>query len=192
MDDLVPFLFFLVIVAVNVVAGIVKTVNSSPKKETSGEEEEDPFRRFFRELVQEINPPREVNLPEWPEGVERPDYIHEVAPVSSPESETEEQDSFTEDSLPVKNVEQDIVALRDRIEPIEVAPVSFSSPRNNASLSSFSGSHGLRMPSLSQQGTSPFQIKGKRALRKAMRAHILFSPPKALEPFSFSGNGHSK
>ena len=93
MEDLVPLIFFLVIVAVN---GLKFLIERGAKKRVatpSNQPKEDPPRNtqpsienFFENIVEQLAPkPREV--PDWPENVERPDYIQEMTEFGDDQAE---------------------------------------------------------------------------------------------------------
>ena len=51
----------------------------------------------------------------------------------------------------------------------------------------FSGSHGIRIPGMNAFiqsgaiGQADFRIKGKNDLKRAIQAHVIFSPPRAFD-----------
>ena len=150
MEDLVPLLFFLVIVVVNVLKFFIEK-GGKPKKnqEQSGEappKRTSAFESFFADLAEQMAP-KPTELAEWPEGIERPDYTQEMEEFQ--QEQTEEIEEQT---------------------PAEIIP--FSVPRSQAAV-------------VQHSGGSRLQLNGGKTLRQAMLAHIVFSPPRALD-LSFS------
>ena len=143
MEDLIPFLIFVAIGGINLLSFLAKKSKQSRQAEGSPEPQRPPsqLERFFEQLSEQLNPQEPTELPDWPEGLERPDYIHEMEAVE----EVEE---------PQPNIMPD--------------------PQVQTK----------KTPTPSKKQKAPFRIGGKKELRQAMLAHIIFSPPRAID-FSF-------
>jgi hypothetical protein len=189
MEDLVPLIFFLVIVAVNALkffiekGGKPKQASGTPKPRQPGGE---PPKRatssveeFFESIAEQIAPqPRKV--PDWPEGTERPDYMQEMAEFTfEPDDELEEEEEEEERSAEIIPMPEPVLpALRE----MEI-PATVQLPTQSV----LSGSHGLRIAGMNSfiqsgaMGQNDFRISGKKNLRQAVLAHVIFSPPRAFD-----------
>ena len=150
MEDLVPLLFFLVIVVVNVLKFFIEKGGKAKKSpEQSGAvppKRPSAFETFFTDLAEQMAP-KPTELADWPEGVERPDYTQ-----------------------PMEGFQPELTEEPEAQLPAEIIP--FQVPRSQAAKIQHSG--GARL-----------QLEGGKGLRQAMLAHIVFSPPRALD-LSFS------
>ncbi len=148
MEDLFPLVIFLVIVGVNV----FKFFAEKGKAQPTQEEGQSPVQKrpsvlesFFENLAEQMAP-RPTELPPWPEGRERPNYLHEREEVK----EEEITESYFDEA------------------PESLVPKKTNPP-------------GHTPPSIQMAQRYGFQIKSKNALKQAMIAHIIFSPPKAFD-----------
>ena len=186
MEDLVPLIFFLVIVAVN---GLKFLIERSAKKRTaspSRQPEEEPPRNtptslenFFENIAEQLAPkPRET--PDWPENIERPDYMQEMEEFEDEQAE-ELRKEQTAEIIPMPVQEPVMQKAAEAAESSMVQLPVQSLQR------AFSGSHGIRIPGMNSFiqsgafGNSDFRIDGKQDLKRAMLAHAIFSPPRSLE-----------
>jgi hypothetical protein len=181
MEDLVPLIFFLVIIAVNGLKFLIERGAKKRAASPSHQREEEPPRNtppsiedFFEKIAGQFAPkPREE--PDWPENVERPDYVQEMAEFEHDQAEElwEEQ---TAEIIPMP-VQEPVMQ-----KAAEAAKVQL------AFQSTFSGSHGIRIPGMTSfvqsgaVGNSDFRITGKQDLKRAMLAHVIFSPPRVFDP----------
>ncbi len=145
MEDLVPLIFFLVIVGVNVLKFFIEKGGKARKaSEQSGESPPKRASRietFFEELAEQMAP-KPTELADWPEGLARPNYA-------------EEMEEFQQEQAEAIKPTPDVVIQEPSLAAI------------------------IQMPM--RQGSS-FQLKGgSKTLRQAMLAHIVFSPPRALD-----------
>lgn len=180
MEDLVPFLIFLIIVAVNVVKFLAER---GKRKPSSGKAEPQPpqpkratssLETFFEDLAKQMAP-KPPEIPDWPEGHERPDYVQEMETFEPTRGEEfgEEQ---TAEIIPFSPPEP-VARARETTAPATVQRQTTTKPM-------LSGSQGMRMPSMNRGGNrqrSGFRIKGRESLKQAMIAHIVFSPPRAYD-----------
>jgi len=146
MEDIGPFLIFIIIIIVNIVKFVSE--RGKPKKTTNSQKPRQvgaSLESFFESLIQ---PPKPTKIAEWPEEVERPDYIHETDEFEFPNVEEYEEPPAPPAPTP---------------QPTISTPPKTQSPQ----------------PSIPQ---NRFTIQGKKQLKQAMLAHLIFSPPPALEP----------
>jgi hypothetical protein len=185
MEDLVPFIFFIVIVVVNGLKFLIERARKKSARENPGQPEEAPVREtphsiesFFETIAEQIAPkPREV--PDWPESRERPDYIQEKEEFEVAQAEEFEEERVAEIiPMPMPEPLLKIVA--------QVAAAKVQLPTESLQ-TAFSGSHGLRIPGMNsfvqsgKVGKSNFRIEGKQDLRRAMLANMIFSRPRAMD-----------
>ncbi len=144
MEDLFPLVIFAVIVGVNVLKFFAEKGKAKP---TPGKDQPQPRRKpsplesFFEDLAEQMAP-KPTELATWPEGRERPDYVHEM------EEFEEEQPP---EPLPV-----------EILQPVAVV-------------------HKAETPPAARPRRDGFRIEGKKNLKQAMIAHIIFSPPRAFD-----------
>lgn len=182
MEDLVPFLIFIVIALVNVVKFVLEK-GAKGKKPPALPGEAPPQRapstieQFFGEMAEKLEP-KPTPVPDWPEGYERPDYMQEmedfeeeqaVEIVPMPESVITPM-PVVHDTLPLQGVEK---------------AVSFQAPAQVAS-SVFAGSSRMRLPPVPMMrsnaaGTIDFNLKSRKKLKQAIIANLIFSQPRAYD-----------
>jgi len=158
MEDLVPLIFFLIIVAVNVLKFFIEKGRPKP---SSGKKippaKQTPrtpssMESFFENLAEQMTP-KPTELAEWPEDRERPDY-------------TQEMEEFT--TAQAKEQEEERVA--------EIIP--FHAPEPKVPEKATPRSQEIRTQTKNRSG---IRVKGKKNLKRAMIAHIVFSPPRSLD-----------
>ena len=152
MEDLIPFLLFLVIGAVKLFGFLAKNSKQSYQEKGSSESKRDSsqLKHFFEQLSEQLNPQEPTELPDWPEGYERPNYLHEMETY--------------------KEVQPEIMKTPEVVqepEPNLLEPLTPTTP------------HRCSLPISNK--LNAFQFHEKKGLRQAMLAHILFSPPRALD-----------
>jgi hypothetical protein len=183
MEDLVPFIFFLVIVAVNGIKFLIeragkksRSENPASSPETSPQEAPNSIEGFFETIAEQIAPkPRDI--PDWPESRERPDYRQEMEEFEVAQAEELEEEHVAE-IIPLPEPEPFLQGN------VAAAKVQLSSESLKGA---FSGSHGIRISGMNsfvqsgKVGHSDFRIKGKQDLRRAMLANMIFSRPRAMD-----------
>jgi hypothetical protein len=169
MEDLVPLLIFVVIVAVNLFKFLAE--KGGKAKQTPGKPSGTPPRRqpsaleqFFENLAEQVAP-QPSKIPDWTEGYERSDYVQEM-------------EAFEEDQT------AEIIPMPPPFQPL-AKPAIVQGVRR-AGQSALSGSHGLRMPgntfiSTGKAGRAGFRIDGKNDLKQALIGQIIFSLPRAYD-----------
>ena len=177
MEDLAPLIFFLIIVVVNLLkffiekGGKAKQVpGQPPRRQPSGLE------LFLEKLAEQSAPQPRVT----------PDYVQEMRPFKQARFDDLDEDEIDE----IPPLPDPVVSRIRHAEPLEIRPLARHSATvpvvQRSGHAMLSGSHGLRMPgntfiSSSTAGQIDFRIDGKQALRKAMLAHVVFSPPRAYD-----------
>jgi len=141
MEDLIPLLIFLVIIAVNAIKFFAERGRKKPAPQPGDTPPKRPssLEAFFESIAEQMAP-KPTELPEWPENHERPDYAHEMEAFEEPFAEEPEEEP-----------------------PAIVVPKAPSHPAPIA------------------RTGSRLRIKGHANLRRAMLAHIVFSPPRAFD-----------
>jgi hypothetical protein len=180
MEDLVPLIFFLVIVAVNGIKFLVersskKAARENPQQpnETAPQSAPSSIESFFEKIAEKLEP-KPQSSPDYPEDFERPDYAKEMADFEDNEAEETNPAAIPiyipePMTSPVQNAQQPAVVS---IQELQTA---------------FSGSHGIRIPGMNSFvqsgafGNADFQITGKADLKRAIQAHVIFSPPRAFD-----------
>lgn len=185
MEDLVPLLIFVVIGLVNLVKHLIEKGGGS--KPASPERPKSPvhsLEEFFESLTQEET--KEPQMPEWPEDAARPDYNREMREFQAPRPV---QETAPAPSPPPPKRESPVTKPRPfRPEPEENMGTALPSVRKQPTQALLSGSQGLKMPGISPFGPSqkttatPYRIQDRKALKQALIGHIIFSPPRALDP----------
>jgi len=184
MEDLVPFLIFIVIAVVNVLkfaaekAGKKKQI-PGPSGEIAPKRPPSTIESFFEEIAEKLEP-KPVDLPDWPEDRERPDYVHQTDGFRHDDAEVfrEEVASIPEPFyLPVESPEAAEVLATESI-------AAFQS-HVPAAASVFSGS-AMRLPSMpvlrsSSAGRIDFDLKEKGRLKQAIIASIVFGQPRVYD-----------
>jgi hypothetical protein len=194
MDDLVPFLIFLVVVIINLVkfaaqrAGKKKKTPPSPgtappKRQPSSIE------AFFEDLAAKLEP-QPTELADWPEGRERPDYMKDMEELESVQTQAYEEERAAETTAtpppepvpapPAWEPHGDLSGIQPAVQAESLKMAMKSMPSTIASLK------GLRMatpPILrsSSAGRVDFPLDNKAELKTAIIANLIFSPPRACD-----------
>jgi len=147
MEDLFPLLIFLVIIAVNAIKFFAgKSTPKKPAAQPGGAPPKRPtssIEAFFERLAEQVEP-KQTELPDWPENLDRPDYAQEMEEFEHARIEEPEEE-----------------------QPAAIVPVTPPAPAPRVRIRA--AGTGLR-------------IQGRKNLKQAMLAHIVFSPPRALDP----------
>jgi len=187
MEDLIPFLIFLVVVAINVIKFFAK--KGKPKKSAQQPGQTPPKRpassleEFFENIAEQVAP-KPTDLPEWPEGRERPDYLQEMDEFEQAQAEALEEEQ-TAEIIPMPPPIQARSAPEPEFRPLEKPATVPAKLQTTKSI--LSGAQGMRMPCMNPfnhnatPGHTDFGIKGRKRLKQAMLAHIVFSPPRAFD-----------
>ncbi|MEA2068742.1 MAG: hypothetical protein U9P12_06040 [Verrucomicrobiota bacterium] len=182
MEDLVPFLIFIVIALVNLVKFVLekgakgKTPPAQPSK-APPQRAPSTIERFFEEIAEKLEP-EPTPVPDWPEGYERPDYMQEMEDF---------EEEHTPEIAPIPEPEaapQPMVHDMPTLQGVEKA-AAFQAPALVAS-SAFAGSSRMRLPSVPMMrsnaaGNIDFDLKSRKNLKRAIIANLIFSQPRAYD-----------
>ena len=191
MEDLVPFLIFIVIALVNLVKYILEKgagTRKTPAEPARGPQRREPasLEEFFETLAEKMGP-KPTELPEWPEGYERPDYMQEAEQYETARVQTDE--GANEVKSPSAAKAEPIPTIPEK--PVKAAGIKVAPPR--AALKSAMkslpvmslGTKGMHMktpPILrSSTGRTDFPLENKTDLKNAIIANIIFSQPRAYD-----------
>ncbi|MEN7973202.1 MAG: hypothetical protein ABFR47_05135 [Verrucomicrobiota bacterium] len=202
MEDLVPLLIFIVIAVVNLLKfttekGGRKKQAPSPSGKAPRERgvapsegSRPPQRRpstieaFFEEIAEKLEP-QPTDLPEWPEGRERPNYMEEMEEFETTRAKTyEEEEVPSIPTPPPAPLSHEVAKEAPVIQPEEKVVSLKSAMKAMPSL--ITNSQGMRIASApilrsSTAGHIDLPLKDKSVLRKAIIANIVFSPPRAYD-----------
>jgi hypothetical protein len=192
MEDLVPLLIFIVIAVINVLKYQAEKKGKG-KQPPAGPEEARPQRQpsslaeFFEEIAQKFDP-KPTPQPDWPESIERPDYMQEMEEFERTQSEVFEE---AEPAIVIPASPQKKPAP---VMPLEVpraeAPIiqtatkltAFKLPSHGAVFAGLSGTR-ISTPTLlrSAGGQIDFDLNGRKQLKQAIIASMIFGPPRGYE-----------
>jgi len=167
MEDLIIFGIIIVIGVVRFVLAVTKNKPSSSS--SSSDEKPNTLEAFFQSLTEQ----KPTKVAEWPEGRDRPDYIHEM--------ETFDEHTFQEEIQEQKTPEPTFFPDPTPVPP--PAPPSIKQTKPSPFAPPKEIEDAIANTDISIRKAHPrFQIKTKAQLRKAVLGHIVFGPPKALNP----------
>ena len=192
MEDLIPLLLVILIAAVYFLKHAADKSGKKPREssgETAPEQKPVMLEEFFAELERKITPqPRE--MPEWPEAIERPDYIREMEAFEArpPETEPVRQPEPARYETPaVEEVPASHVPVPDQIRHAHTLGKAaiFKIPSQGAIFSGLGRMH-LSMPPMlrSATGHTRFELGEREQLRQALIASMVFGQPRAYD-YSF-------
>lgn len=196
MEDLVPLIFFLVIILVN---GFKYLVERSARKRARDQldqpggqpqREQSPFDKFLEDLAEQMAP-KPAPVPDWPEGRKRPDYMREMENFERSQVDDwimEEEEVEEPAAMPVAETQSTPVVMRkvERASASQRTKATIQSPLQ-ASKALLTDSWEIRMPGFNpfprtgDTRDTDFSLKEKGDLKQAMMAHIVFSAPRALD-----------
>lgn len=190
MDDLIPFLIFIVIALINLGKFLLERKFKGQEPPAEDAEQDRPAKSgledFFEDLARKLDPSgKPDDQPEWPEGYEKPDYAaeqaayeefqkQETAPVFKPEPVAE--------IIPMPEPVR--AAARPDVVVEAVEAVSLRSAMNAipAMKSTFAG--GIKSTPIMKSGragTIDFPLRNRSELRKAILAKVVLDPPRAFD-----------
>jgi len=188
MDDLVPFLIFIVVVIINLVKFVAekggkKKRAATPSGSAPPKRKPTTIETFFEELAGKLEP-RPAEPAGWPEGRERPDYMKEMEEFEPVQAETYEEERAAE-IIPMPSPgfaepEITIPVVQMSVQTSSLKTAMKSMPSGVASLKSMTIASAPILRS-SSAGRINFPLKEKSALRKAIIANLIFSPPRAYD-----------
>lgn len=190
MDDLIPFLIFIAIALVNLVKSFLE--KGKPKK---NQPEGSPSRtspnsieEFFEEVAEKFQP-KQTELPDWPEAYEKPNYLQEMKSVEQSAAVEDVKEAPYAPPMPQEPIQSPGI----KHDPIQPSVTEFQATKKasfqsilSAENSAFKGLKGMHIstpPILrsEQAGAIDFSLKGKKKLKQALLANLIFSPPRAYD-----------
>jgi hypothetical protein len=191
MEDLVPFLIFIVIALVNLVKFVLEkgakgkqppaVPGEAPPKKTPG-----TIEAFFESLAEKLEP-QPTELPDWPEGYERPDYMGEMeafetgAPQTFAEPIEQTIPTPPPQPAPDKTSTKPAIIVQNIQSGAQAASQKMGMKSIPSSIASLKGLRIATTPILrsSSAGRIDFPLDNKADLRKAIIANIILSAPRA-------------
>lgn len=191
MEDLIPLLIFIVIAVINVLKYQAEKKGKGkqlPARPAEGRPQRQPttLEEFFEEIAQKFEP-RPTPLPDWPESIERPDYMKEMEEYERAQVAAFEEEE-PERKIPKPPAPKPAPVMAKE-PPKAIAPhvpsrrlESFKLPSQGAT---FAGLGHMRIPTptllRSAAGQTDFNLSGRKQLKQAIIASIIFGPPRAYE-----------
>jgi len=205
MEELVPLLIFIVIAVVNLLKfaaekggkkkrtpppsgaaprerGVAPAGGSLPPKR-----QPTTLEAFFEEIAEKLEP-QPTELPDWPKSRERPNYMKEMEEFQHAQAEACEEEQIAEiipmpppEPIPVvRKTAADVPEIQSMDQTVSLKSTMKSMP------AMLTNSRGMRIASApilrsSTAGRIHFPLKEMAALRKAIIANIVFSPPRAYD-----------
>ena len=192
MDDLIPFVIFIIIAIVNLLKYAAKKAGegkSTPAPTPAGTPRKQPssIEAFFEDLASKIEP-QPTEVADWPEGSERPDYMKEMETFETPDATRFEAEE-TAEIIPMPPPEPRALAWQaaektdetqriDQVAALKSAMTAVPALPSNAKSMRISSPPILRS---STAGRNDLPLKQRATLRQAILAHLVFSPPRAFE-----------
>ena len=192
MEDLAPLLIFIVIAVINLLKyqaekkGKGKQPPARPE-EARPQRQPSSLEEFFEEIAQKFEP-KPTPQPEWPDSIERPDYVQEME-----EFERTQAEVFDEEE-PVR-----VIPTPPKIKPVPVmlqeipraVEAKIQMPRKMAAFklpiqgAVFAGLGGMRINSpillRSATGKTDFDLNDRKQLKQAIIASLVLGAPRAYD-----------
>ncbi len=189
MEDLVPLLIFIAIAVINILKYVTEKGGRKPPaqpQEKPGDDSPGTLDDFFREIERKFQPqPRE--LPDWPETIERPDYVREMEDYET--AQTSAVPAFPTEA-PVQKV-QEVIPEPAKPVPVRVdatppkaigKTATFKIPTQGAVFSGLSHMRISTPPLLrSAAGYTNFELNTREQLKRALLAGMVFGQPRAYD-----------
>ncbi|VGO21802.1 hypothetical protein [Pontiella sulfatireligans] len=182
MEDFVGLLVFVVIAVVQLLkylAGKAGKNKPAPKQgEAATKRAPSSIEEFFEKLAEKLEP-QPTEQPDWPEGYERPDYVHEMEEFEQDQAEEFYEEPAPEPAPMPKPLEPSLPPIQG-VEKV----VAFQAPPQVAS--SVFASSSIRIPTIPMMrnnagGVIDFDFKSRKKLKQAIIANLIFSPPRAYD-----------
>jgi hypothetical protein len=192
MEDLVPLLIFIVIAVINLLK--YQAEKKGKSRPPPAPEEERPqqqptsLEEFFEEIARKFEP-KPTPQPEWPENVERPDYMQEMEEFEQTQANLFEEEEPVRRAVPIPPEKSAAPVM-----PREMAKAAVVELQTTRSLETFklpvqgdvfAGLGGMRIatPRLlrSAAGKTAFELKRGQSLKQAIIAGFVFGPPRAFD-----------
>lgn len=181
MEEIGPFLFFIVIALVQLVKFFIEKAGKG-KKPIAQSGEESPrktsvLENFFEGIAEKLEP-QPTPLPDWPENITPPNYMQEMKDFK------EESELPAVPVAPIIPMPEPIFQDTPTLQGVEKT-VAFQAPTRVAS-SVFAGTSNIRLPSIplmksNANGSIDFNLKDRKMLKQAIVANLVFSQPRAYD-----------
>lgn len=191
MEDLIPLLIFIVIAVINLLKFVAE--KSGKKKPAPPPETQAPRRAaasieaFFEDLANKLGP-QPTEVPAWPENSEKPDYMKEMEEFEASGDEPYEAKETAEIiPIPQKKVMpsgfSEAAEIPDSMLTGHTTSLKAAMKSMPAMICNTSGMRITSSPFLRTNAAQriEFSLKEKGALRKAILANLIFSPPRAYD-----------
>lgn len=189
MDDLIPFLVFLVIALINLGKFLLERKFKENEPPAENPEADEPgaagLEGFFQELARKLDPnEKPVDLPDWPEGYEKPDYAAEQAAFEQYQQQKEEIEpvfkpaAATAEVIPMPQPAPKAITM-ERVEAISLRSAMNAIPAMKSTFSS--GMVFAPILKSGRAGSIDFPLQHKAAQRKAVLAKVVLDPPRAFD-----------
>lgn len=190
MEDFITFLVIIAVVIINALRLRNEQRAKNRPPEESGEapprQPASTLEEFFDEIARKFEPqPRE--LPDWPDEIERPDYVREMEEYE----EAEELPIPEPPPIKVMPVKSEFKPAPIKMKPISgevLAPKAmgkspaFKLHAQNVMMAGMRAEHISTPPLLrSATGKTHFGLKTRKELKQALIAGMVFGPPRAYE-----------
>lgn len=193
MDEIIPLIIFIIFVALKGLGSIAQRKmklplpeedQAQPKKKAS------PLEEFLQEIAAKVEPkPRE--LPEWPEDIERPDYMQEMReyelgmPLTAHRRPLKEEliESAPPPPPPPPPMPEMQIKIREEVKtPHSLKPTSFKISVKGMYIPGMNFPNSGQTPILrSATGKTTFEFNNRKQAKKALVAQMVFSKPRAYE-----------
>jgi hypothetical protein len=186
-EDLVPFLIFIVIALINLVKFIMeKSAKGKPPASQGGAppaRAPSSIEEFFEEIARKFEP-KPTPVPEWPQEIERPDYMKEMEEFQAKQDDEDWYDKPMPEPVTMPEPAPVPILQSKPMPMVEPAKAIKASPGSIPNV--FSSAKGMRISSSlmktgSAVGTINFSIANKAQLKKAIIANIVLSRARAYD-----------
>lgn len=191
MEDLIPFLIFIVIAGVNVLKyradKNAKKQSTPDAKGKQAERKPSTLEEFFSEIAQKFEP-KAQELPEWPETIERPDYVTQMQEYEKAQKTPEpviEREGIgvpaPQQTTPLPGIPA--LSRVEAYQPKAVGRAMSNMVPTQGTLFTGLGGQRISSPPLlrSSTGRTHFELASKKQLKRAILANMVFGPPRAYE-----------
>ena len=190
MEDLIPLLIFIVIAAINVLKYQAEKKGKGkqpPARPEEGRPQRSPssLEEFFEEIAQKFEP-KPTPQPEWPDSIERPDYMQEMEAFERTQVDVFDAEPIAE-IIPMPSP----APISEIITGSDSPPAPLPTGRQSTILrlpvqgSVFSSMSNMRIstPPLlrSAAGQTDFDIMNRKQLKQAIIASMVFGTPRAYD-----------
>lgn len=196
MDEIIPLIIFIIVVAFKGLGSIAQRKMKLPLPEedqAQPKKKGSPLEEFLQELAGKVEPkPRE--LPAWPEEIKRPDYVQEMREYELGMPLTVHRRPLKEDPIesapppPPPPPPQPMPELRMRMSqeeiktPASLKPTSFKISVKGMNIPGMNFLNSGQTPILrSAAGKTTFDLSSRKQAKKALVAQMVFSKPRAYE-----------